>query len=158
RVAALNDPSLSFIPGNPVGSFNTTGISGTSLFGGIGTSGLNDFHYTAPQFYDDLSWTKGRHNIRTGFAFERVESNIDERNRPNGLWTFPSIEAMLTVQPTQFSSMFPGSSTIRGSRNSIFGGYIQDDFRIRPNLTLNLGVRYDMSTVIKEVNGLIANL
>ena len=38
-LALLNDPTLSFIPGNPVGSFNTTGISGTSLFGGVGTSG-----------------------------------------------------------------------------------------------------------------------
>src|SRR5262249_26879851 len=81
-----------------------------------------------------------------------------ERNRPNGLWTFPSIAAMLQVQPTQFSAQFPGTDGIRGLRNSIFGGYIQDDYRIRPNLTINLGVRYDMATVIKEVNGKIANL
>ena len=158
RLPALADPKLSFVPGQPVGTFNTSGISGTSLFGGIGTSGANDFHYTAPQFYDDLSWTKGRHSIRTGFAFERVQSNIDERNRPNGLWTFPSIEAMLTVQPTQYSGLIPGSDTIRGSRNSLIGAYVQDDFRVLPNLTLNLGVRYDMSTVIKEVNGKLANL
>src|SRR5436309_15011471 len=103
-------------------------------------------------------WTRGRHSIRTGFAFERVLDNLDERNRPNGLWTFPSIAAMLQVQPTQFSAQFPGTDGIRGLRNSIFGGYIQDDYRVRPNLTINLGVRYDMATVIKEVNGKIANL
>jgi hypothetical protein len=156
---ALSDLSLSFVPGVPVGTFNVTGISSpVSLWGGIGQGGLNNFWYTAPQFYNDLSWTKGRHSIRTGFAFERVLDNLDERNRPNGLWTFPSIAAMLQVQPTQFSAQFPGTDGIRGLRNSIFGGYVQDDFRIRPNFTLNLGVRYDMSTVIKEVNGKLGNL
>ena len=65
---------------------------------------------------------------------------------------------LLVNNPTQFSAQFPGTDGIRGPRNSIIGAYIQDDFRIRPNLTLNLGVRYDMSTVIKEVNGRIANL
>ena len=158
KIPALDDVSLGFIPGHPTGSFTVTGIAGTSNFGGIRTSGLNDFHYTAPQFYDDVSWTRGRHSLRMGFAFERVISNIDEENSYNGAWIFPSILALLTVQPTQFNGLFPGSDTIRGSRNSIIGAYIQDDFRIRPNLTLNLGVRYDMATVIKEVNGKVANL
>jgi len=156
KLPLLDDLSLSFVPGVPVGTFNTTGVR--NGFGGVGQGGLNKFFYTAPQFYDDLSWTRGRHSIRTGFAFERVLDNLDERNRPNGLWTFPSIAAMLQVQPTQFSAQFPGTDGIRGLRNSIFGGYIQDDYRIRPNLTINLGVRYDMATVIKEVNGKIANL
>ena len=158
NIPALADLSLGFVPGRPVGPFAVTGISGTSNFGGIGTGGLNSFTNTDPQFADDLSWTKGRHSIRTGFAFERVQDNLDERTRTNGLWTFPSIKDMLLVNPTQFLAGFPGTDGIRGSRNSIFGGYIQDDFRIRPNLTINLGVRYDMDTVIKEVNGKLANL
>src|ERR1700682_3642217 len=87
-----------------------------------------------------------------------VISNIDEENSYNGAWTFPSILALLTVQPTQFSALFPGSDALRGSRNSIIGAYFQDDYRIRPNLTINLGVRYDIATVIKEVNGKLANL
>jgi hypothetical protein len=80
NIPALADPSLGFIPGHPTGSFTVTGIAGTSNFGGLRTDGLNDFHYTAPQFYDDVSWTKGRHSMRMGFGFERVISNIDERN------------------------------------------------------------------------------
>ena len=156
KLPLLDDLSLSFVPGVPVGTFNTTGLR--NGFGGVGQGGLNKFFYTAPQFYNDLSWTRGRHSIRTGFAFERVLDNLDERNRPNGLWTFPSIAAMLQVQPTQFSAQFPGTDGIRGLRNSIFGGYIQDDYRIRPHLAINLGVRYDMATVIKEVNGKIGNL
>jgi hypothetical protein len=156
KLPLLDDLTLSFVPGIPVGNFNTTGLR--NGFGGVGSGGLNKFFYTAPQFYNDLSWIRGRHSIRTGFAFERVLDNLDERNRPNGLWTFPSIAAMLQVQPTQFSAQFPGTDGIRGLRNSIIGAYIQDDYRIRPNFTVNLGVRYDMATVIKEVNGKLGNL
>ena len=41
---------------------------------------------------------------------------------------------------------------------SIFGAFLQDDFRIRPNLTINLGVRYETGTSISEVHGRVANL
>lgn len=156
KLAGLNDLSLSFVPGQPVGAFNTGGLAGQ--FGGIGQSGLNLFGYTAPQAYDDLSWTKGRHSIRTGFAFERVDDNLAEFNRPNGLWQFGSIKDMLLVNPVQFSADLPSTDGVRGQRNSIVAGYLQDDFRMRSNLTINLGVRYEMDTVVKEVNGKIANL
>ena len=155
-IPGIADTSLSFVPGQPVGTFNVTGLR--NGFGGIGQGGFNAFSHTAPQLYNDVSWTKGRHTIKFGAGIERVLSNLDERARPNGVWVFPSVEAMLTVQPIQYAGLIPGSDTIRGSRNSIFGTYVQDDFRVLPNLTLNLGVRYDMSTVIKEVNGKVANL
>ncbi len=152
----LADNAFGFIPGRPVGTFAVTGLR--NQFGGIGEGGFNDFPYTAPQIYNDVTWTKGRHTLKFGGGIERVISNLDERNRPNGRWTFPSVEAMLTAQPTQFGGLVPGSDTIRGGRTSLIGAYLQDDFRVLPNLTLNLGVRYDMTTVIKEVNGKIANL
>jgi len=158
NIPGLNDPSLGFIPGKPTGGFVVTGISTGNPFGGFGTAGKNDFNYTAPQVYNDLSWNKGAHNIRIGFAFERVQSNSNLENRPNGQWTFPSIRDLLLVNPSQFSGVLASTDTVRGARNSIVGAYIQDDFRMRSNLTINLGVRYDMSTVVSEVNGKIASL
>jgi hypothetical protein len=153
----ISDPAFGFVPGMPVGELIVTGINQTG-FGGLGTGGFNAFWYTAPQIYNDASWTKGRHTLKFGAGIERVLSNLDEKNRPNGRWEFGSVEAMLTVQPRLYSGLIPGSDTVRGARNSLIGAYIQDDFRVLPNLTLNLGVRYDMSTVVKEVNGKIANL
>jgi hypothetical protein len=43
-------------------------------------------------------------------------------------------------------------------RLSIVGAYVQDDWRFRPNLTLNLGLRYEMSTVLTETKGKLTNL
>jgi Carboxypeptidase regulatory-like domain len=43
-------------------------------------------------------------------------------------------------------------------RDKIFGVYLQDDWRVRPSLTVNLGLRYEMSTIPTENRGLIANL
>jgi hypothetical protein len=149
---------LGFLPGANVGQIQVGGLGSGALWGGVGAAGYNLFGYTAPQFYDDLSWTKGRHSMRVGFGFERVHDNLDERNRPLGLWTFGSIRNLLTNVPDQFSSQFIGTDTVRGQRNSIVAGYFQDDFRIRPNLTLNLGVRYEIDTVLKEVQGKIGNL
>ena len=60
--------------------------------------------------------------------------------------------------PSAFSSDFPGNDVPRGERTSVIAGYLQDDFRVRSNLTLNLGVRYEMGTVLKEVNTKMAEL
>src|SRR5262249_47688576 len=47
---------------------------------------------------------------------------------------------------------------IRGWRSNLFGLYLQDDIAARPGLTLNLGLRYEIVSVPKEVNGKMANI
>ena len=153
---ALTDPSLGFVPGHNIGTLSISGVSGT--YTGIGTNGLTLFGYTAPQAYDDLSWTKGRHSIRTGFGFERIQHNVNSADQGSGRWTFTSVPNFLQGIASQFTADFPGTDTIRGERMSVISGYVQDDFRMSSNLTLNLGVRYEMGTVATEVNGKIANL
>jgi Carboxypeptidase regulatory-like domain/TonB-dependent Receptor Plug Domain len=154
-IPLLADKSMGFVPGAPVGNFSVPGLSS---FGGIGDSGVDLIGYTAPQVYDDLAWTKGRHSLRFGFGLERIEDNINPANLPNGQWLFGSIKDMLTVNPSQFTADFPGTDAIRGMRATVVGLYAQDDFRLRRNLTVNIGVRYEMGTVVNEVNGKVANL
>jgi len=159
-IAALNDVSLGSLPGRTMARVFLPGNIGviTGVGGGDISSARSIFGYTTPQVYDDLSWTKGRHNIRTGFAFERIDYNMDLQLQPNGQWTFSTIQNFLQAIPSQFSGDLPSTDVVRGERQSVIAGYVQDSYRVLPNLTLNLGVRYEMSTVVKEVNGKVATL
>jgi len=161
----LTDLSYGFVPGNPFGQIIVNGVSSgtsTGVLNGLMSSGENFFGYTSPQVFDDVSWTRGRHTIKMGANFEHIMYNINEPNKPNGGWIFSTISDFITgnlsSQGTNFTADFPGTDTFRSERNSIFGVYIQDDFRMRPNLTINLGLRYEMATMVDEVHNRIANL
>ncbi len=161
----ITDLSYGFIPGNPIGTIQIAGLTiGTSagVINGLMSSGMNFFGYTAPQFYDDVSWTKGRHTIKFGFNAEKILYAVNEPNRPNGQWLFGALRDFVTgntASPgTQFSGDMPGSDAQRSERNGIYGAYIQDDFRVLPNLTINLGLRYEFATSVGEKWGRIANL
>ena len=161
RDPRLSDPAFGFVPGRLFGEIFVAGVAQTNTIGvpsGLASSGENLYGYTAPQVYDDLSWTKGRHSLRTGFNFERIDYNIFQPSKPNGVWTFSSVQNFLQGIPSQFQGDFPGTDVFRSERMSVFGGYVQDDFRMRSNLTVNLGVRYEMGTVVDEVHNRISNL
>jgi Carboxypeptidase regulatory-like domain/TonB dependent receptor-like, beta-barrel len=151
----LTDTSLGFVPGRTAGQISVPGLD---TFGGIGCCLADTYWYTTPQFSDDLSWVKGRNNIHTGFSVEALRDNEYSPSSPNGVWTFTSILNFLTVVPQQFTSDFPGTDLYRGMRMKIFGAYFQDDLRLRPNLKLNLGLRYEPATVLTEINGKAAVL
>ena len=154
--AITTDLSLGWVPGRTFGSFSVNGLTSPS---GFGASAGDSYWYTAPQLSDDLGWLKGRHNVRVGFSVEGIRQNPWSPSSPNGTWQFSSISDFLQgIRPVQFSADFPGTNLYRGFREKIFGTYIQDDFRFRPNLTLNLGVRYEPTTTVKEVNNLLAIL
>ncbi len=175
RVVALDQLTLSAInplaaqaglgafPNTPASSVAVTGL--TTFDGGIGGAVAPTLgEITAPQhfwnsfqLYDDAFFIKGNHSIKFGASFERVQHNIHFSQKSNGTFTFSSIEALLTNQPLTFAGS-PSGLVKTGLRQNIFGSYVQDDWRIRPNLTLNLGLRYEMSSVPTEINNKIVNL
>ena len=153
---AAADTSLGFLPGRAVGGINIAGL--TNFPGGVGASGLYQFHYTSYQAYDDFSLTKGGHSLKIGASVERINSNAVGAGTNNGTATFGSFAGFLNNQPISFSATIPGTGTPTGLRQSVFGAYLQDDWRLRKNLTLNLGVRYEMATVPTEEHGRLATL
>ena len=126
--------------------------------GGVGGSPTYLYHWNSIQLYDDAFYTKGTHSIRFGAAFERMLLNVTADTDPNGIWRFANLHDFLTNNPSKFQGGIASTLSPRNLRQNIFGLYLQDDWRWKPNLTLNLGLRYEMSTVPSETSGKIANL
>ncbi len=152
----ISDPGLGFVPNLPVGLINVGGLS--NFTGGLHAVGEFIFHYNSYQVYDDLYWTHGKHALKTGFAFERLQNNQLGTSNPNGQFNFGSLAGFLQNQPTGFNAPLGQTTSPKDLRQSVYGGYITDDYRLAHNLTLNLGVRYEMATVPTETAGRQSNL
>src|SRR5882724_474711 len=66
---------------------------------------------------------------------------------------FPSARCLIFWPIDSLSAAIPSAISERGFRQTIVGTYLQDDWRWRPNVTFNLGLRYEMATVPTEVQG-----
>jgi outer membrane receptor protein involved in Fe transport len=130
----------------------------TPFTGGVGGSPTYFYHWNSIQAYDDAFWTKGTHSVRFGGAVEHMMLNVLADTDPNGIWRFGTLSDFLQNNPTKFQGGIASTLSPRNLRQNLFGIYLQDDWRFRPNLTLNLGLRYEMSTVPTETNGKLANL
>jgi hypothetical protein len=76
----------------------------------------------------------------------------------NGTFSFGSLPNFLTNKPSRYDSGDPVNLAANGLRQTIFGAYVQDDWRWHPNLTINLGLRYEMATVPTDVHNHLATL
>jgi hypothetical protein len=130
----------------------------TDFTGGVGGSPTYFYHWNSLQAYDDAFLTKGTHTIKFGGGFERMMLNVLADTDPNGIWRFTDLGGFLTNNPKKFQGGIASTLSPRNLRQNIFGLYLQDDWRWKPNLTLNIGLRYEMSTVPTETSGKLANL
>jgi hypothetical protein len=153
---AAADASLGAFPGRNASFVHIGNV--TDMPGGVG--GLPTYFYTWNSFqaYDDAFVTKGTHAIKFGFAAERMLLQATALTDPNGIWNFADLQSFLTNSPKKFQGGIASSLTPRNFRQTLFGLYVQDDWRLRPALTLNLGLRYEMTTVPTETNGKLVNL
>src|ERR1700730_2236569 len=126
--------------------------------GGVGSASNYEHTFNNYQFSDDAFWTHGTHTLKFGVDIEREQYNYIARQNPGGRWNFSNIYSFLTNRSKHFEAGIPSTITPRELRQTIVAGYVQDDWRFRPNLTLNLGVRYEMTTVINDAQGRLTNL
>ncbi|MGH9355106.1 MAG: TonB-dependent receptor domain-containing protein, partial [Terriglobia bacterium] len=159
-VGALNplaaDHSLAAVPGQYASTTQVGGL--TLLTGGLNGNSTFLYRWTTYQFYDDAFVTKGLHSLKFGFSFERDQNNELTQTETDGVFSFGSLQDFLTNHPKRLRAAFPKLLTERGNRQSILGAYVQDDWRLRPNLTLNLGLRYEYATVPYAVQNKWSNL
>ena len=146
---AAGDTSLGILPGLDAPLIGVTGITSA---GGLGDASFFGHHYNSFQGYDDLFWTRGKHALKFGLAVERMQYDVLSKVRGNGNFNFSSLANFLTNQPLNVLLLSPSIRNEVGSRDTLFGGYFQDDFRLLSNLTLNLGLRYEMLTDPSEAH------
>ena len=145
---SAGDPTLGYTAGTFAPAINVVGIAST---GGLGNLRQATAHYNSFQFDDDLAVSRGTHSVTTGFAFERIYATAQGKNQ-NGSATFnPSgnatgLQNFLTNNLSNALVLPNGRTNPVEVQDSLFGGYVQDDWRIRKRLTLNLGLRYEMLT------------
>src|SRR5882724_2646892 len=173
-VTAINpaaaDASLGAFVGRNASVVTVGGLG--SMPGGVG--GLPTYleRWNTFTIYDDAFVTRGKHSIKFGGAFERMFLQVTALTDPNGIWFFtggssssscvnalsPGLCSFLQNEPSKFQGGIASSLTPRNLRQNIFGAYIQDDWRWKSNLTLNLGLRYEMTSMITEANGKLSIL
>jgi hypothetical protein len=151
-----SDPSYGFVPGISAGQVSVPGL--TYFSGGVAAANPVLFRWNSWQGNDNLFLTRGVHSLKFGANFERIEDNSFSATTFGGIFNFNTLSDFLTNQPGTFLVTLPSTLTGRGIRQTIFGTYVQDDIRLRPNLTINLGARYEIASVPNEVQGKLANL
>jgi hypothetical protein len=144
-------PDLAFVPDQDL--IGTIAVGGLTTMGGTGNnpSTNNAFYWT---FSDDVAYTKGRHLFKAGTLIEHVRTNKLTATNIRGAYTFNGLPQFLAGTASRFQGVLPGSNLERVRPNTLFGFYVQDDFRARSNLTLNLGLRYEFYTLPREADGL----
>jgi hypothetical protein len=136
-----------------------------------GTIGNNDlvqsFHDTTWQFEDTATWTHGRHVVHGGFqAFHYIMNDLYPGNAGlagqflfngqftgNGGTSSGSAVADFMLGLPQDVQQGNGGGGNKYLRNSLFSGFAQDNWRFRDNLTLNLGMRWELITARATNNG-----
>ncbi len=129
------------------------GLASMTLTGGFPTLGDPQQPFVERinhvwQFTDDFIWIKGRHQLKSGVDIRREAMKISFINRPNGDLTFNgnitgNVAAdFLLGLPAQARATT--QQAIQDGYGWLYSGYVQDEFRITPRVTLNMGLRYEL--------------
>jgi trimeric autotransporter adhesin len=162
------------------GILGITGVSQNPFDWGIPNLSFTNFGSltdTNPQllrnqtwtFSDNMIWTHGKHTLRWGADFRRIQLNTETSNNARGTFIFTGLNTSSTQQfggfdLADFLLGLPQQNSVQfGANNYHFRGnswdlYAQDEWRLRGNLTFNLGVRYEYLSPFSEINNLIVNL
>jgi len=170
----INGIDLSSIVVNLSGSVANTGIAGQGASSGIAVPGglvrANSATNGRGQPYDPysvtvsdtMSWVKGTHYTKFGGEARVIRMSTDRLGGTT--YTFANLGGFLanTAQTIQYlgdvsepSAFNGGAAGPRHLRQEYYIGFAQDEWRVRPNVTVNYGVRYDYYTPMKEADNLL---
>lgn len=96
---------------------------------------------------DNLSWIKGAHTLKFGADFRKLIAPQSFTQRARGDYEWSTMELYLQdTYPDGIGERSLGNFMYYGDQTQ-FGWYVNDDWKVKPNFTLNLGVRYERTTI-----------
>ena len=110
-------------------------VTGT-LVAGSSSSGATDRREDRFQFQAVFSYISGNHSLKFGGDIQRIKSTFIDLEDASGTWDFDSAGDFLANSPSRFRQNFLTTST---QRNTYFGVFAQDEWRIKPNFTMSYG-------------------
>ena len=139
-----------YVPGSPqIGNIN---VSGLTVLGPNPEAPwkkvMNSF-----QGSDDVIKTFGPHTLKFGGVIERFQWNVFDNPNKGASWTFKNVDSLISGGKgggTAIRVALPESDSYRAFRQTLVGLYFQDDYRVLQNVTLNLGLRYEFTSIIHD--------
>ncbi len=125
------------------------------------TFGQNPGYFNTADFTfsDDLSYSRGRHQMAFGAAFQYGYQNTVNNRLSNGTFTFSGVSTNNSTLgyadfvAGQVGTFQQGNADLEDDKSKYFGAYAQDTFKATPHLTLNYGVRYEPYIPFKNREG-----
>ncbi|HEY6375622.1 MAG TPA: TonB-dependent receptor, partial [Edaphobacter sp.] len=162
---AFNIPGL---PNNPIvaGGLPSISISGLSGFGRQSTNP----QWQNPSLLDpkvNYTWVRGNHSLKFGYEYERVWMAVNDNNPLYGSYSYSGgYSAVGTAVTDSYWADFLFGTTnayslanyfVAHLRQTMHSAYAQDDWKVSPKLTLNLGLRWEYGSPYSEQNNYISN-
>jgi hypothetical protein len=123
-------------------------ITGT-LVAGTSTSGSTDREETRFQAQEIFAYVAGSHSLKFGGDIQKIKSTFIDLSDRSGTWDFDSAGDFLGNLPSRFRQNFLTTST---QRNTYTGIFVQDEWRVKPNLVLSFGLRWENESIVRDRN------
>jgi outer membrane receptor protein involved in Fe transport len=159
-------PGLQTVPAAIAGGLPQVSITNFTTFGRQSTNP----QWQNPALLDpkgNFTWVRGRHSLKFGYEYEHIWMAVNDNNPLYGSWTYGGgYSAIGTKVADDYWAdfMFGLTSSYQLAnyfvvhlRQSLDSAYAQDDWKVTPNLTLNLGVRWEYGSPLSEQNNYISN-
>lgn len=141
-----------------VGATTVLGASGALSSLGNNTNWLNVPKNSFPAS-DDLIYARGNHLLKAGGLANRRQENWTRVSIAGGNYIFSSLNDLLAGNPATVQMTQDGANTGYGLRTTQLAWYLEDAWRARSNLTVNLGLRHEFQVpIMAEVNGKLGNV
>jgi hypothetical protein len=170
------------IPGLPTDPTVAGGLPSTSISGGFSSFGRQSTNpqWQNPSLLDpkvSFSWVKGKHSLKFGYEYEQVWMEVQDSNPLFGSFTYgkgysvcPAVAGSACANPTAAADTY-WADFLFGATSSyalatyfkahliqtMDSAYVQDDWKVTPKLTLNLGLRWEYGSPYSEEHSNLSN-